>query len=117
MDFTEMKQAHFSWKVKLRTMIDGTGHQDLDPKTVEVDNGCALGKWIYGEGAKHASKPEYGELKAEHARFHKCAGDVIRQYKAGNVEKAKQMIDAAGAFSDTSNLVITKINKLAKTIT
>lgn len=116
MDFAEMKQAHFNWKVKLRTLVDGTANQELDPRAVEVDNACALGKWIYGEGAKHAQLPEYAELKAEHAEFHRCAGEVIRQYKAGNVDKAKQMIDAAGPFTETSTKVVAKINKLGKVI-
>lgn len=113
MDFSEMKKAHNLWKVKLRQMVLGMANQDLNPNAVGVDNACALGKWIYGDGARHANLPEFIALRAAHASFHNTAGAVIREYQAGNPTKAASMIDAGGDFAKASWEVMEHLNRLS----
>lgn len=112
LDFGDMKKGHNAWKVKLRQLVLGMGQQELNADTVGVDNACALGKWIYGEGAKHATLAPYEVLRQHHARFHAAAGQVIREYKAGKVETAAKMIDPGGEFDAISKEVIQRINAL-----
>jgi hypothetical protein len=51
MDFDEAIKAHSAWKFKLSGYLrkpDGS----IKSADVVVDNKCALGQWIYGEGQK-----------------------------------------------------------------
>ena len=66
--------AHIDWKMKLSRYI---AHPDnsLDPEKVCVDNACALGKWLYGDGSHYVDKhpKTFSNLKTSHADFHKTA--------------------------------------------
>ena len=82
MDFDEAIRAHSAWKLKLSAYLrnpDGS----LKASEIQADNKCALGQWIYGEGAKHSSHAEFTTLKAEHQRFHKAAAQVVQKADSG----------------------------------
>jgi len=67
-------------KVKLTDYIrkpDGSLKADV----VCQDNQCALGKWIYGEGATFSKDPTFADLKKTYAEFHRCAADTARTRK------------------------------------
>ena len=82
MDFDEAIAAHSAWKNKLKTYLRQP-NKSLDANTVASDNQCVLGKWLYGEGAKHSALPEFKELKNLHANFHRAAADLIKRADAG----------------------------------
>ena len=49
MNFDDAIQVHAAWKIKLSAYLrkcDGS----LKAADVRVDNRCALGQWLYGEG-------------------------------------------------------------------
>jgi methyl-accepting chemotaxis protein len=79
-----------------------------------MDNQCALGKWIHGDGSQHKNSIYYGELLTKHANFHVCAGAVVKKVeehdKAGAAALLKE--EFATAAKDT----VTAIMNLKKEI-
>jgi hypothetical protein len=105
MNFDEAMQAHTSWKIKLRTYLskpDGS----LKPADFEPDNRCALGKWIHGEGAKHAALAEFQSLKDAHVGFHKAAANVVRQADSGKSVSEDLAIGSSSEFATKSSAMI-----------
>lgn len=110
MDFKGAIDAHVQWKLKLRAYSNAPD-KSLDPTSVGLDNKCALGQWIHGEGKKFAALPEYIALKDEHAKFHKCAAEIIKKADAGKKDEALADINT-GDYAKVSNLVVQKIGAL-----
>lgn len=108
MDFDEAIKAHAAWKLKLSNYLakpDGS----LKAADICLDNKCALGQWIYGEGSKHSALPEYGTLKSEHARFHKAAADIVTRVDAGQNAGAEMTLGSKSEFGLASTAVVTSI--------
>jgi len=112
--FSEMVKAHQGWKFRLKDLIDGRSSEALDPSKVEADHACALGKWIHGPGAQVAHLPEYQELKARHAAFHRCAAEVIRTQQRGRGDEAQQLL--SGQFGALSEETIAAIQRLGAAV-
>ena len=111
MNFDEAMTAHSKWKTRLRMCIDG--QEKLDPAEVGKDSACVLGQWIYGEGGRSfGSQPEFAQLKAEHANFHKAAADVVK--KANSGDKAGAEASLSGAYSQISTKVVSMIMQCKK---
>ncbi|MGK5083556.1 CZB domain-containing protein [Bdellovibrionota bacterium FG-1] len=108
MDFDGAISAHIDWKMKLRAYISKPD-KSLNPATVGKDDQCALGKWIHSEGAKFAAIPEFAELKTVHAKFHKCAGEVITVADTGATEKANGMIASGSEYLTVSTKCVSLI--------
>ncbi len=113
MDFRRAIDAHVQWKSKLAAYIakpDGSLHA----ATVARDDQCELGKWLHGEGQKFAAKAEFQKLVADHARFHRAAGDIIR--KADSGEKVNEEISLGGKseYSAASGSVVTALMHMEK---
>ncbi|HNC01673.1 MAG TPA: CZB domain-containing protein, partial [Leptospiraceae bacterium] len=111
MDFDKAIATHVEWKAKLRSYLKNLD-SNVDPKIVEKDTECSLGKWIYGEGAKYKDNEYYLQLVSEHARFHICAAAVIREIIAGNISKAESMIGLTSEYTEVSASIVTKIRKM-----
>lgn len=111
MDFDAAIKAHSDWKFKLSTYIkkpDGS----LKADEVCLDNKCPLGQWIYGEGAKHSAIPEYATLKSEHAKFHKCAAEVIKKADSGQNASEEVALGSKSEFASASSNVVSAIMKI-----
>lgn len=113
MDFDEAIKAHSAWKMKLGSYLRKPD-QSLKAAEVAMDNKCDLGKWIYGEGAKHSALPEFATLKTEHAKFHKCAASVITQADAGKSMTEEVMLGSGSEFSTASSNVVGAIMKMRR---
>lgn len=113
MDFDAAINAHIAWKKKLGTYLQNPD-KSLKAAEVQVDNKCDLGKWIYGEGAKHAALPEYSVLKTEHAKFHKCAASIIIQADAGKSVTEEVALGSKSEFSVASANVVGAIMKMRR---
>jgi len=88
MNFDEALKAHVDWKRKLLSYLhnpDGS----LKAADISLDNRCALGQWIYGDGAKLSNLSAYSTLKSSHERFHREAASVVR--KADNGVKVTEI--------------------------
>ncbi len=111
MDFDEAIAAHSAWKNKLKAYLRKPD-QSLNASVVASDNQCALGKWLYAEGAKHSALPEFKELKNLHANFHRAAGELIRRADAGESVAEEAALGANSPFSTTSTHVVQMILQL-----
>ncbi|MEI6438442.1 MAG: CZB domain-containing protein [Candidatus Omnitrophota bacterium] len=115
MEFKEALEAHVNWRIKLRAYALNAD-KTLDPAIVGADDKCALGEWLYHEGARFSQFPEYQALKEVHAKFHVCAGRVVAMIHAGQIDEAKNELNA-GEYVGFSNLVVEKIIAFESTIT
>ena len=112
MNFDDAIMAHIKWKSRLANFIDGVSTEPLKSEIVCKDNLCDLGKWIYGEGAVYSAKPDYEDLVAKHANFHRCAADVIKKVEEKDKEGAKKLL--FGPFVVASKETVTAIMELKK---
>lgn len=103
LDFDGAIAAHAKWKDRLLDYVAGD-EEPLDPVMVGRDDQCALGCWIHGDGRALRGNAQFGELKDEHAGFHRCAANVIRTQLAGDTDGALAQI--SGEFSNRSSRVI-----------
>lgn len=111
MNFDEAIRAHSDWKMKLSSYLrnaDGS----LKASEISPDNKCALGQWIYGEGAKWSSLPEYETLKAEHIKFHKEAAQVVEKADSGQNVIEEIMLGGDSGFAKASSSVVSAIMKM-----
>jgi hypothetical protein len=113
MDFDDAVSAHSNWKRELRCFL-AKGNCSLRPADVSVDHKCALGQWIYGEGARYRSFPEFTKLKYEHARFHMLAAEVVRRANAGTLIDAELEPCSNSEFSISSSAIVIAIIALKK---
>lgn len=113
MNFDEAIAAHSAWKMKLSTYLrkpDGS----LKPADIQVDNKCALGQWIHGDGSKFKASPEYETLKNEHAKFHKAAAEVVKKADSGQSTAEETAIGSKSDFGKASTAVVTAIMAMKK---
>ena len=108
--FDDAVAAHIKWKIRLTQFIDGTSSEKLDANVVCQDNQCALGKWIYGDGAKYQHVGHFDELKDRHAQFHRCAGDVVKRVDNRDLAGARAIL--GGEFTDASKKTVASIMAL-----
>lgn len=113
MDFDEAVSAHSNWKRELRGFL-AKGECNLHPADVSVDHKCALGQWIYGEGAPYRSLPEFTKLKYEHTRFHMLAAEVVRNANSATAIDAELEPCANSEFSKSSSAIVIAIIALKK---
>lgn len=113
MNLDEAIQRHAEWKVKFRSAIAKRERMDVD--TISVDNRCALGQWLHGEGrARHGARPEFAVVVQRHKAFHIEAGKVARLINLGQYDQAEQALGNGTPFSQASMEVGTAILQLKK---
>lgn len=93
LNFMTAIDAHMKWKTRLENYIQGTGNEDLKVEVVCRDDQCPLGKWIYSTGGERFGEIDtFGEMKDQHAAFHRCAGKVLETAQAGRKEEAMRLL-------------------------
>jgi len=92
MNWMEIISAHVMWKQRLMAFLAGKSQEQLDPQTICLDDRCALGKWIYGEGKPMATLTEYEEVRDLHAKFHQYAAQVVSMHQSGNTVEAEKLL-------------------------
>ena len=93
LNFKSAVDAHMKWKMRLDAYINGSSSENLDAGVVCRDDQCPLGKWIYGRGGGEFGYSEtFFDMKAHHAHFHRCAGDIVLAAQAGDKGKARQLL-------------------------
>jgi len=95
MNWMEIIGAHVMWKQRLTAFLAGNSTETLDPDTIQLDDRCALGKWIYGDGKAMSELPRYEEVRGLHAQFHQYAADVVRLHLAGTRPKPRNCCRAS----------------------
>jgi hypothetical protein len=93
LNFKSAVDAHMKWKIRLESYINGTSTEDLKVAVVCRDDQCPLGKWIYSRGGSEFGYSEtFFDMKAHHANFHRCAGEVLQTAQAGNTAEALNLL-------------------------
>lgn len=111
MNFDEAVQAHSAWKSKLSAYIRKPD-RSVNAAAVGMDNLCALGKWLHGDGAKYAADPDFAELKRQHARFHTTAAAIIQRADNGEQVQEELSIGGSSDYAKTSGAVVQLIMKM-----
>jgi hypothetical protein len=93
LNFKTAVDAHMKWKVRLESYIAGTSTEQLKVDVVCRDDQCPLGKWIYDKGGeKFGFSETFFDMKAHHAHFHRCAGDVLAATQSGDAAAALKLL-------------------------
>ncbi|HZV53723.1 MAG TPA: CZB domain-containing protein [Rhodocyclaceae bacterium] len=93
LNFKSAVDAHMKWKIRLESYINGTSTEALKVDVVCRDDQCPLGKWIYSRGGGEFGYSEtFFDMKAHHANFHRCAGEVLASAQAGEKKKALDLL-------------------------
>lgn len=116
-DFEAAIAAHIDWKMKLLKYLEKPDGS-LQHQNVCLDNACALGKWLYGDGKKFKSKHEsiYEELRNSHAGFHETAGQIIQLINAGDSSEAERLLRPGGPYVQISEKTVILINRLKEVV-
>lgn len=115
MNWMEIIGAHVMWKQRLTAYIAGNSTETLDPEVIRLDNRCALGQWIYGDGQALADSPRFEEVRSLHARFHQYASDVVVLHLSGNTAEAEKLL--AGDYSRLSEKLKHRLLGLSREVT
>ena len=112
-DFNAAISAHIDWKMKLSKYMqkpDGS----LIPEKVCLDNTCALGKWLYGDGTvyKESHQKIYEELRHSHAQFHKTASTIITMIDQNRLSEAQKLLAPGGSYLTISETTVELIRTL-----
>ncbi|WP_454261209.1 CZB domain-containing protein [Pseudoxanthomonas mexicana] len=87
-----MIASHLKWKLRLKQQLGGKG-EGLHATEVGHDALCQLGRWLQSAQSKIGHLPEYVRLKDLHARFHRCAADVLRLHEQGS-PRAERVLES-----------------------
>jgi methyl-accepting chemotaxis protein len=115
MNLDEAIVRHTEWKIIFRSAI--SKKEPVDAAAIRLDHGCALGKWLHGEGKSHyEGKASFANLIAVHADFHRNAGRVADAINAGKYDEAETLLGVWGEYSSASMAVVDAIETLQKEI-
>lgn len=109
--------AHGMWKSRLKQAIE-TGKADTPVETIQSDNQCAFGKWLYGSTLSSTDKTSnhYKTVKDLHASFHKAAGKVAELAMAGKKTDAEKLMGMDGEFTTVSSKLTTAMMEWKKSL-
>jgi hypothetical protein len=107
--------AHGAWKAKLLAAVIA-GRRDLDPDVVRQDDRCALGTWLYGDGAAHQGTEHYERVRALHAEFHGLAGSILDDVLGRDPHAARRSLEFGGPFDEQSAHLVQAVNDWARDV-
>lgn len=113
LDFSRVKMAHKSWRLKLRTFLDG--RENIDPKKLASHRDCELGKWIYADGlAAYGHLHEMVDVEKKHRDMHALVKQVVQLKHSGKVSEAEQEFSRV---CDAAEKVVALINRVEAQVT
>ncbi len=105
--------SHEHWKLRLQNILDGESSKALKPEVICQDNRCDLGKWLHGPGVQRLGHyPAFQMLIARHKYFHVQAATIVTQAQSGDLEKARQTLNAP--YRQASSQVILLLKQLKR---
>jgi methyl-accepting chemotaxis protein len=113
LDFSRVKMAHRSWRLKLRGFLDG--RENLDPSKLASHQACELGKWIYAEGmATYSHVHGFQELESKHKAMHDVVKQVVELKHAGKVQDAEEAFTYVANTGEEVVALLTKVEAQVK---
>lgn len=113
MNFDDAIKAHSNWKIRLKRYISNPDGS-IDVSKTSRDDVCELGQWLKGDGKKLAANPTYQQLVSEHAKFHKCAADIVARCDKGENVQEEMSLGSSSDFSKHSMNVVSCITSLKR---
>jgi len=108
LDLTVVKTAHRSWRLKLRSFLDG--RENLVADRLASHRDCELGKWLYADGgAAYGQWAEFQELEEKHKHMHNMVKDVVELKHAGKAAEAEQRFAVVCQSADAVVALLTKL--------
>jgi len=101
------KSAHSSWRVRIRSFLDGRASLDLDEATSHHD--CDLGVWCTSTGKQFAHLAPFQELQKPHELLHRLIQDIIKAKQQGREQEAERMYEDVELYSEE---IIGLLNRL-----
>lgn len=114
LNWDQMILAHSRWKTRLKQAIES--QEKIDAQVAGKDDQCEMGKWIYGEGKRHASVSAYNDLKTKHAKFHACIPAVLNAARSSSPAKALELLNPGGEFYRASSDCVNAISALKQSL-
>ena len=95
--------AHGMWKTRLKQAI-ATGQSEVSVATIQQDNQCAFGKWLYGTtlSSQDKTSSHYKNVRQLHAQFHETAARVASLALSGKKVEAEAMMAIGGEYAAVS---------------
>ena len=102
----EIKKAvgdHGTWKKTLKNAVD-TGEIKIQISTIQADNQCSFGRWLYGSTITENEKNSrhYQQVLEFHSAFHEKASEVAQLAISGHKARAMKMLEVNGEFTTAS---------------
>jgi hypothetical protein len=95
--------AHGLWKARLNTAVEH-GSSEYSVATIQQDNQCDFGKWLYGNDLPGDVKrtEHYTRCRQLHSQFHQAASKVLGLALASRKAEAQRAMDVSGEFGTVS---------------
>ena len=95
--------AHGQWKTRLKQAIESSTI-DVPVATIEMNNQCGFGKWLYGPSITTQDKAtqHYKAVVELHTQFHKAAAKIAALAIAGKKPEAEKLMGLNGDFANIS---------------
>lgn len=111
-DFDKARNAHMSWRVRVRSFLDGEG--SLTTAEAVSHRDCELGKWFYGDGlARYGDLPQMRAIESPHERLHGLIKEIIELKHDGAERKAEQRY---AELEELSHAIVAALNELEASV-
>ena len=98
LNWDQMILAHSRWKTRLKQAIES--QEKIDAQVAGKDDQCEMGKWIYGEGKRHASVSAYNDLNTQtcdkvprmHPRGLECGALILACQGSRTAQPGRQIL-------------------------
>lgn len=114
-DISAIIKAHFAWKLKIKSAIEGTSDEALDALNIEDDEACALGQWVTSASFSEdiAYDPIFLQLQKKHSEFHQVTSKTAQLNQAGDKNQALAEI-TSGECAKISREIVNLLSELYK---
>ncbi len=104
--------AHSRWITDLKVAIEDASSA-FDPETVDADNHCEFGKWLYEDFPRSArARTVFEDVRDTHAAFHRSAAQILRLAVDGHKDNALRLMASEGDFMRLSGHLISLLKTL-----
>jgi methyl-accepting chemotaxis protein len=90
-DIGRIKDAHFNWKMKLTSVLNG--YSTIDSKNIPDHHQCEFGKWYDNAPKELSSLPVFKEIGGYHEAVHRRVLEAVELYHANNQAGAHRKVE------------------------
>lgn len=101
----------------IKALMDYIDGHEPEPPSVLLDaQGCDLGRWLDGDGARFASLTEYTKLRTLHAQYHQDLSEITALVKAGDSVSALARLKHGSEFAELTRGLMLAFDELCERI-